>query len=176
MARFRPNIEIISHFDELINRLDSEIKKSLEIYCEDEVLGKQQYFELKNRRVGNESKFKLDFFDLYESSLQQNTQQCEDFWAKWTRVGDYLNEVRKSTIEELKTELEDSLEKSSEFSHLRVEITDEKNKEELKSQLFAHKFYFQINLTSLKNKSWIFNLYTFVTDFYMSPSDINLLE
>ena len=41
------------------------------------------------------------------------------------------------------------------------------------------KFFFQILYKPDDPKylePWIFNLYTFIIDFYMSPADINLLE
>ena len=45
-----------------------------------------------------------------------------------------------------------------------------------KSQLFPEKFYFQVRYTQSEPEEWIFKLFTFVTDFYMSPYDISLLE
>lgn len=104
------------------------------------------------------------------------TYETVDFWSESTIVVDYLNQIRMRTIDQLRKVQEESLENSSRFNHLRVEIKDETNKEELKSQLFAHKFYFQIELTSTKTISWIFKLYTIITDFYLSQSDINLLQ
>ena len=170
MVRFSPKIEIINYFDDLIKRVDIEIEQALEKYGEDQALGDLKGFEIENRKVGRESKYKYDFFDSYKPP-QENNQ-----WSESTKVVDYLNQVRMRTIEELRNAQEESLENSSEFSHLKVEIKDEMNKEELKSQLFAlsHKFYFQIQLPKIK--STIFNLYTIATDFYMSQSDINLLE
>ena len=50
---------------------------------------------------------------------------------------------------------------------------------EIRSEIFKEKFYFQVLFKSdeLKYaKPWIFNLFTFFTDFYMSSYDIKLLK
>ena len=86
-----------------------------------------------------------------------------------------MNQVRKKTIEELRKAQKDSLEYYKlNSSHIKAKLTEEKNIDQLKSELFAEKFYFQIHLT--KKRLWPFTLFTFATDFYMSSSDINTLE
>ena len=81
------------------------------------------------------------------------------------------------TIEELRKAQEDTLEyyrlNSSRF---KSELSNEKNIDELRSELFAEKFFFQINLTQSEKILWPFNVFTFVTDFYLSTSDIDSLE
>ena len=42
MNRFSPKIEIINHFDNLINRVDIEIEKCLERFKEDELLSQRK--------------------------------------------------------------------------------------------------------------------------------------
>ena len=82
------------------------------------------------------------------------------------------------TIEKLRKEQEKALEYYKLNSSLfkSEEKTDENKIEELRSKLlFGEKFYFQVRYKREK-KPWIFNLFTFATDFYMSQSDINLLE
>ena len=78
------------------------------------------------------------------------------------------------SIEELRKEQENVLKyyklNSSRFKAL---LTDDNNIDELKSELFAEKFYFQVQL---KESLWAFNLFTFVTDFYISQVDIESLE
>ena len=79
------------------------------------------------------------------------------------------------TIEELRKAQEETLQcykhNSSRFKSEQLNI------DELKSELFfAEKFYFQVNLKQSEKKLWAFNIFTFVTDFYMSQSDIDLLE
>jgi hypothetical protein len=68
------------------------------------------------------------------------------------------------TIEELKK----AQEKTLEYYKL--------NSERFKSELFAEKFYFQVNFKQPENRFWPFNVFTFVTDFYMSQSYIDSLE
>lgn len=169
MVVFSPKLEILNHFDELINRVDIDIETALETHKESQLLGDLECFEVEKRTFGIEfdSKYKLVFSDSFKPP------KCEDLWSESTKVLEYLNQVRIRTIESLRKAQEDSLENSANFRHLRVEIED---KESLKSQLFATNFYFQIKLSSKKYISWIFNLYTIATDFYLSQSDIDLLQ
>jgi hypothetical protein len=174
MVVISPKIELINHFDELINQVDIDIEKALEKHYAFGVLGELDCYQVKNRNIGKDFKYKLDFTDSYKSLEHR---KCENLWCESTKVVDYLNQIRLKTIEELRKAQEESLKNSSDFSHLRVEMRQDEDKiEELRSQLFAKRFYFQINLTLSKSKSWIFKLYTFATDFYMSSSSIKLLE
>ena len=81
------------------------------------------------------------------------------------------------TIEELRKAQEETIEyyrfNSERF---KSEQTNEKDIDELRSELFAEKFYFQVNLKQSETRLWAFNTFTFVSDFYMSPSDIDSLE
>ena len=171
MVRFSPKIEIINHFDELINQVDIDIEESLKKYNENQLLGE---IEFKERKVdfGRNFSFDIEFSVLCKSQEESQANQ----WSESTKVVDYLNQVRMRTIEELRNQQKESVENSSQFNHLREEITDEKKKEELRSQLFADKFYFQVKYRQLNNKLWYFNIFTFVTDFYISQEDINILE
>ena len=81
------------------------------------------------------------------------------------------------TIEQLKKTQEDILEyyklNSSSF---KIEPNDERSIDEIRSQLFAEHFYFQVHLTQSEKGSWSFNVFTFFTDFYVSPSEIDSLQ
>ena len=169
MVVFSPKLEIINHFDELINRVDIDIENALEIYTEKQVLGDIECFEVKKRngKLGNSSKYKFVFSKPYKSSSKCDT---DNLWTKRTKVYEYLNQIRIRIIGALRKVQEDSLQNSTKFNHLRVEIRD---KEDLRSKLFDDKFYFQIQI---RPKTWIFNLFTIVTDFYMSQSDIDTLQ
>ena len=90
-----------------------------------------------------------------------------------TKVVDYLNQVRMRTIEELRKAQEDSLDYFKSNSSQFNTITD---LEEFKRRLFAEKYYFQVRYNPDQKVAWIFNLFTFVTDFYMSQSDIENLQ
>ena len=160
-----PKLEIIQDFDSLINRVEIDIKESLEKYNGDQVLGELECFQVKNRNFKLNPSFRLDYFDSYKPS-QENDQ-----WSESTKVVDYLNQIRLRTVEELKKAQEESLE-----NYILVDINDEEKNTELKSETSANQFYFQIRNRRSDDVSWIFNLYTFITDFYMSQSDIDLLE
>ena len=142
-------IEIIQDFDNLINRVETDIKESLEKYNGDQVLGKLQCFEVKNRNFKVNQYFNLNYSDSYQPS-----QENQDRWSESTKIADYLTQVRMKTIEELKNA----------------------QKESLENETSANKFYFQVQYQNSDAVSWIFNFYIFITDFYMSPSDITLLE
>jgi hypothetical protein len=171
MNGFSPKIEIINHFDDLIQKVDIEIEECLKKYNKNQVLGELECFKVedRNNRCENDSKFQVELFESNESSEEKK----EQIWSEWTKVVDYLNQVRLRTIEELRKEQKESVENSSRFNSL---INSELTKEEKRSELFDEKFYFQVKITRPDIESWVFNLFTFVTDFYMSQSDIDFLE
>ena len=116
--------------------------------------------------------FNLEFFDKIDSSNQNL-----DSWPESITVVDYLKQVRMKTIEELKNAQEETIEYYKLNSErFKSELNNEKNIEELKSELFSEKFYFQVNFNQSDNRLWPFNVFTFVTDFYLSQSDIVSLE
>ena len=175
MAKFSPKIEIINHFDNLINTIDIDIDICLERCSDAQILGELLINSEKNRSDfrNNNKAFEVEFFDTFDSSKCQSL----DLWTESTKVIDYLKQVRIKTIEELRTSQDETLEyyklNSSKF---KSELSIEKNIEELRSELFAETFYFQVHFTQSDKRYWAFNVFTFVTDFYMSPSDIDSLE
>ena len=81
------------------------------------------------------------------------------------------------TIEALKNAQEETLEYYKlNLDRFKSELTNEKSIEELKSELFVEKFYFQVNFKQLKKRLCPFNVFTFETDFYMSQSYIDSFE
>ena len=176
MARTSPKIEIINHFDNLINRLDIDMELCLKKYKNEQILD-EILLTSENDRMNYEEEYddlNVDFHETIDLS-KNNKYQTVDLWTESTKVIDYLHQVRMRTIEELRNAQKDSLEYYKlNSSHFKGEITEEKNIERLKSELFADKFYFQIHLT--KKSLWAFSLFTFDTDFYMPPSHINSLE
>ena len=105
----------------------------------------------------------MDYFDSYKPAEEIIDN---DKWSESTKVVDYLNQIRLRTVEELRKAQEESLE-----SYILADINDEE-----KTETSSNQFYFQIRNRRSNDVSWIFNLYTFITDFYMSQSDIDLLE
>ena len=175
MERFNPKIEIINHFDNLINRIDIDIDSSIEKFNDKQILSKLIRSIKDNRRHFEEisKNFNVEFFPTFNPSKHQSL----NLWTKSTKVIDYLKQVRMKTIEELRKVQEDTLEYYKlNSSRFKSELSNEKNIDELRSELFAEKFYFQVNFTQSKKRCWPFNIFTFITDFYMSPSDIDSLE
>ena len=165
---FSPKVEIINHFDELINRVDIDIDECLEKYLknENQVLGELDCFKsLKNDRERHEfcydSTLRLKFFDSSEEKKEESVK----LWSESTKVVDYLKLVRMRTVEVLKKEMENCLE--------YYESNTDKNLEEL----FENKHCFQLTFRPIDSIfSWFFDLYTVITDFYMTESDIIELE
>ena len=173
MERFSPKIEIINYFDNLINRIDIDIDSSIEKYNDKQLLSKILKSSEKNRLnfrdISNTNKFDVKFFHTFDST-NQNFNSC----PQSTKVVEYLNQIRMKSIEELKNAQEETLEYYKLNSdRFKSELT---KKDELKSELFAEKFYFQVNFKQSENRFWPFNVFTFVTDFYMSQSNIDSLE
>ena len=140
MSSFSPKLEIINYFDELINRVDIDIEECLEKYNENQVLGELKCFHNFNRNIIEYSDFYLTLFDENSHELK-NEYQGENNWSESTKVVDYLNQVRKRTIEELRKAQEDSLEYFKSNSSQFNSITD---LEEFKRRFFAEKYYFQV--------------------------------
>ena len=176
MTRFSPKIEIINHFDNLINRVDIDIDNCLEKY-NDELLEDLLISSGIDRiRFHTNmlcfSQFKVITYETTNWSINPN--QAVDIWPESTKVIDYLKQIRMRTIDELKKEQEQTLEKYKLNSErFKRELNDVRSTEELRSELFDEKFYFQIQM---KQSIWAFNLFTFVIDFYMSQSEIESLE
>ena len=170
MARLSPKIEIINHFDNLINRIDIDIDSSLEKYNEKQVLGEILQSPKNNKKNFEDKNFNVKFFNRFNSSKHQQCQLI-DLWPESTKVIDYLKEIRMKTIEELRKAQDETLEYYKlNSSRFKCQLSNEKNIDELRSELFvAENFFFQVNFTR-------FNVFTFVTDFYMSSSDIDSLE
>ena len=192
---FSSKLEIIDHFDNLIQRVDIDIEESLEKYHEEQVIGNLQCYKSYkknekdiNRKIFgifgilefNKSLNKLYEIDdhnwlkeskkreemlltngIYNELEYKETYKTVDLWSESTKVVDYLNQVRMRTIEELRKAQEETLE----IYKLRSDDS--------KSQLFQEKFYFQV---LSERQEWIFKVFIFVTDFYISPDDIKLLE
>lgn len=175
IERISPKIEIIDHFDSLINQVDIDIDECLEKYNQEQVLSELNCFDVRKRNVRGQNYIHLNRTDsswLSEKYIQYDTV---DEWSESTKVVDYLNRIRMRTIEELRKAQEETLEyykqNSSQFKLNSVD--------EIRSELFKDKFHFQVLYKPEDPKyvePWIFNLFTFVTDFYISSTDINLFE
>lgn len=167
MTHFSPKVEILAHFGDLIHKVDIDFDTSIQKYKEEQVLG-QVYNKDDNNTYWKKVRFKLVFTS---ESLQKNDINEE------TNVIKYLKEVRMNAIEELRKVQDASLEYYKlNSSSLRGELTTVKNIEELRSKLFADKFHFQVRFSQMEKRLWIFDIFTFITDFYLPQTDIELLE
>ena len=177
MTSFSPKIEIINHFDKLINKVDIEFEESLENYNEKQYIGELNYIKKIDKvdKIGywQRCKFYIVFDDIHKSKQHKEL----DLWPESTKAIDYLKQVRMNSIEELRKAQEDTLDfYKLNSSRFKSQLTNYTNIDQLKSELFAEKFYFQVHFAQSKIKLSPFSLFTFVTDFYMSPSDIDSLE
>ena len=108
MTKFSPKIEIINHFDNLINRVDIDIDICLEKYDDEISLGElliSSEYNRKNFRDRFDS-FMIKFYHPFNPFENQTL----DLWTEATKVIDYLKQVRMKTIEELRKAQEDTLE------------------------------------------------------------------
>ena len=171
MDRFSSKLEIINYFDNMINRVDIEIEECLLKCNQDQILGDLE-------RIEKKFKIPLCFhLSFFPSSSEKNTNQSVEMWPKSTKVMDYLNQVRKRTIDELREAQKGNIDHFNSISSLFKLHDQEKRLDQIKSQLFGEKFYFQVCYKPKKEmENLIFKLYTILTDFYMSPDDIDLLE
>ena len=175
MAILSPKIEIINHFDNLINRVDIDTDDCLQKYNNEQVLGELLESSENNRRNFRDhfDNFNVEFFDTFNASKHQS----RDLWIESTKVIDYLEKVRMVTIQELKKAQNEALENYKHSSpQFKSELSNEKNIDELRSKLFAENLYFQIHFTQSEKICWPFNVFTFIIDFYMSQYDIDSLE
>lgn len=174
---------ITNYFDELINQVDLDIEEALKncndksTNCNDkstlqkqkEVMTNLQCFKLEQRPMITQSILSL-FKPHRNMEIETPTVNLS------TKLVDYLNQVRVRTIKELRLAKEESLLYYAGRFNYSKEINYNEKIEELKSQLFAKKFCFQVRLTNKDYKPLIFKTITFVTDFYMSSTDINILK
>ena len=175
MDNLSPKIEIINYFDNLINRIDIEIDETIEKHKEDQVLGNLKCFPIEQRYIKDNSGMDLKYIESNETSKANKCESAIE-WSESTKVVDYLNQVRQRTIEELRKGQKESLEYLKSKSADLNQLKESKDAEEIRSRLFADKFYFQVFYKLKFTEPWVFNLFTIVADFYLSPTDINFLE
>lgn len=144
MAKLSPKIEIINYFDKLINRVDIDIEYSIKKSKTNQVLGDFKYFSVRDRQFWQHGKYLLKYVDSSNESSEKEAAIEE--WSESTKIIDYLNQVRQRTIDELRKAQEDSLEYyKSNSRDLNQLISNPYDLEEMKSRLFADKFYFQVH-------------------------------
>lgn len=148
----------------------------MKVYNDEQILSEMLVASETDRRNYEKEYYKLSVRFRETADLSENNKyQTVDLCLKSTKVIDYLSQVRMKTIEELRKAQKDSLEYYKlNSSHFKSGLTEQKNIEKFKSELFTEDFFFQIHFT--KKKLWTFSLFTFSTNFYVSSSDIVILE
>ena len=140
--RFSPKKEIINYFDSLINRVDIDIDECIQNHNQEQILSQLPCFDIENRKLKSLIDFSLEYFDSYKSN--QNTCQTVDQWPESTKVIDYLNQIRKRTIDELTKAQQESLQylrlNLSQFKTNENQITED----EFRNEIFKEQFYFQV--------------------------------
>ena len=132
MARFSPKIEIIDHFENLINRIDIDIDTCLEKYNNEQLLSELLSSSEKHRKkfIRNHHHFELNFFD----KKTNDSSEIKPESVESVKVVDYLKTIRMRTIEKLRKAQEETLQcykhNSSRFKSEQINI------DELKSELF----------------------------------------
>ena len=98
MTIFSPKLEIINHFDDLINRVDIDIDTCIDKY-NDEVI-----VELLTQSEDNRRNFRNEcaVLNVKFSQASNFSKQTLDSWSKSTKIIDYLKQIRMRTIEELR--------------------------------------------------------------------------
>jgi myo-inositol-1-phosphate synthase len=84
--RHSPKIEIIDHFDSLINRVDIDIEEAIGKYSEEQVLSELKCFEIEKRNVKSLDRFSLDYFDSTESEKDIQYRETVDEWPESMKV------------------------------------------------------------------------------------------
>ena len=172
---FCPKIEIINHFDNLINKIDIDTDICIENYNEEQTLSELLKSSETIRRDfrNTHEQLNIKFRDEFNTSRHESL----DLWPESTKVIDYLNQVRMKTIEQLRKAQEDTLEYYSlNSSRIKSQLYNVRDIYNFRRILFDEKFYFQVHLKQSKKRFWAFNVFTFATDFYMSSYEIDSLQ
>lgn len=138
---------------------------------------KRQDLALNQTTQNEEESYGIEYFnDQYSDEYQyvDETTTIENSERKSSNV------IRSELISELKKMEKETLHyydsNSSRFKFEPNE-TDENKIEALRTQIFAKKFCFLMNVTDLyQNSADEFNLCLFITDFYLSPKHIQYLK
>ena len=99
--KLSPKIEIINHFDGLINRVDIDIDECLKNYTEEQDLSQLKKNRTDRNYYWNKENINLKIKNRFDPS-KHSGNQVVNLWSESTKVVDYLRKVRMGTIEELK--------------------------------------------------------------------------
>ena len=178
---YSPSLLITDYYDSLISQLD--------IYTEERIKEHKE----KGLSQTDSNNFDGESSDSDEESSNETRVQKFDNRSlnykidrnkfanvtEVTQVEDYLNEVRQKAIDEIRKVQDENLDHNN-GNKDKFKLFSEDNLEEYKSNLFANRFCFLVNIKTIGIKCWetaarnesLFKLHIVITDFYLSESDI----
>ena len=132
-------VETFSSFLRLVSNL-TYVDECLKKYNDEQVIN-QLLSSQTNGFCEN-----IEFYVIFHENMDLSKHTEDHLWPESTKITDYLNQVRMRTIQELRKAQEDALEfYKLNLSRFKSELSNnKKNIDELRSELFAEKFYFQV--------------------------------
>lgn len=166
----KPSIlKILEYFDSLISQIDIYTEKRI-IKCKNQTLPNKTSIDNCQKQT------EKTFDNTYRSQAYTIDRSDFSHTSKSTQVVDYLNEVRQKAVDEINRLKNETFD----FNNANKEKFSATN---FKSQLFAKKYCFLVNIERIRSgnnfvnrNSSLFKLYTLITDFYLSESDIEYLQ
>jgi hypothetical protein len=191
-----PRMEIIDHYDSVINELDIYTEELLEkLAAEVDEVYTSQYFEKQDLEIQfSPSEIGMYINDRY--SAKYNYERVENI-PKAMTTKEYINKARAKAIEELITVRDENLKNyDANASRLRRDwskMVDPEEREELRQELFGQKFCFGVEIKALSRTDYdsrngdifanapnfprpTFKFCTIVVDFYLNEIEIQKLK
>lgn len=185
--------ELLEHYteDDLLSDTASEPADPIETECEDDPVFEDEASPDREECYGIET-YKDPYSDEFKFDFMENAK-TPNLNPKFTKIRDYLNDLREDLIKELsccqkismeclQTDLESF---KSELKEIQKQTDDEKM-ENLKKILFDKFFVFvlKIDQTSIKDNflsklsknDSIFKLYVVILDFYLNSYELELFK
>lgn len=173
---FSPKLVITDYYDSLIREIDIYTEKSIDKHSDDDLLPEEpDSIEEQPKSTIEDDIYPID--DPYSLKYSYGLIVA----ANRTRIIDYLNQVRTKAIEELKSAQEENLisyEANKSKIHIDRENMDTEKIEALKRQLFNDRFSFLVisNDNEIKEKIFSYQLHVVITDFYLTPFEIEFIK
>lgn len=97
MKNFSFKIEIINHFDNLVNRVDIDIDNCLEKSNDKQIIG-----DLLNSSSTDRKNFRNEkdnfYVNFHNPTPTDSSKSTNNNWTESTKVIDYLSQIRMETI------------------------------------------------------------------------------
>ena len=175
---YSPSLLIADYYDSLISQLD--------IYTEERIKEHKEkaLSQIDSNNSDEESSNETRVEKFENRSLKYKIDRSEfAIVTEVTQVEDYLNEVRQKAIDEIRKVKDENLDHYN-GNKDKFKLFSDDNLEELKSNLFANRFCFLVNIKTIGIKCWettvrngsLFKLHIVITDFYLNESDIESIR